>query len=180
MNGVANQPATLGRYFFTAAYLMVNHDAGTFTLWQGNPTERSKLVRVFDQDTADKCGKDATGIVQPTASAASGEKKDREPMDRSEASSPPSGGVIGGAVAGGVVGVALICLAAFFFLRYKRKTKIEDQPLATDTYLQDDKNNVLTWSPPQEMPGSKPMPVEMHGQSQFVYELDGGGYKYRP
>ncbi|RGP68844.1 peptidase aspartic [Fusarium sporotrichioides] len=102
MNGVANQPATLGRYFLTAAYLMVNHDAGTFTLWQGNPTQRSKLVKVFDQDTADKCGKDAAGVVQPTVStsATPKEEKEGEPADQPESSSSPSGAIIGGAVAG--------------------------------------------------------------------------------
>ncbi|KAL2280627.1 hypothetical protein FJTKL_12344 [Diaporthe vaccinii] len=39
-----DQPPTLGRYFLTAAYLMVNHDSNTFTMWQGNPSSSSNLV----------------------------------------------------------------------------------------------------------------------------------------
>jgi hypothetical protein len=178
MNGVANQPATLGRYFLTAAYLMVNHDAGTFTLWQGNPTERSKLVRVFDQDAADKCGKDATGIVQPTVSGDPAEEKQEEPTDQSESSSGPSGAVIGGAVAGDVVGVAAICLGIFFLLRRKRKTRVEEKSSPADVQLRDDKADFTTWYP-QEMPGSKQMPAEIQGQSHFVYELDGDARKYQ-
>ncbi|GKU08597.1 unnamed protein product [Fusarium langsethiae] len=181
MNGVAHQPATLGRYFLTAAYLMVNHDAGTFTLWQGNPTQRSKSVKVFDQDTADKCGKDAAGVVQPTvsASATPKEEKEEEPTDQPESSSSPSGAIIGGAVAGGVVGVAVICLGTFFVLRQRRKIRVEETSYPTDVLAHDDKGDFPTWYPPQEMAGSKPMPAEIQGQSHFVYELDGGAHKSR-
>ncbi|KAG8669359.1 hypothetical protein FPOAC2_08686 [Fusarium poae] len=178
MNGVAHQPATLGRYFLTAAYLMVNHDAGTFTLWQGNPTQRSKLVKVFDQDTADKCGKDATGIVQATVSATPKEEKEEESADEPESSSSPSAAIIGGAVAGGVVGVAVICLAVFFILRRRRKGRAETSH-PTDVQVHADKGDSQTWCPPQEMAGSKPMPAEIQGQSHFVYELDGGARKSR-
>ncbi|CAG1969860.1 unnamed protein product [Fusarium graminearum] len=178
MNGVAHQPATLGRYFLTAAYLMVNHDAGTFTLWQGNPTQRSKLVKVFDQDTADKCGKDAAGIVQPTASA-SPKEEEEDPTDESESSSAPSAAIIGGAVAGGVVGVAVICLGVFFVLRQRRKGRAEEKSPPSVVHVRDDKREFPTWCPPQEMAGSKPMPAEIQGQSHFLYELDGGAHKFR-
>lgn len=180
MNGVADQPATLGRYFLTAAYLMVNHDAGTFTLWQGNPTERSKLVQVYDQKTADECGKDGTGIVQPTVSAGPDEET-KEAAGQSEASpsSSPSGAVIGGAVAGAVVLIAVLCLGAFFLLRRKRKIVTEQESSAPPEYVHCDKAEFSAWSPPQEMAGCKPLPAEAQGQSHFVYELDGGGHRSR-
>ncbi|KAK0724411.1 hypothetical protein B0H67DRAFT_680020 [Lasiosphaeris hirsuta] len=40
------QLPTLGRYFLTGAYLMFNHDAEEFTLWQANPSERTSLTPV--------------------------------------------------------------------------------------------------------------------------------------
>ncbi|CEI69272.1 hypothetical protein FVEN_g3977 [Fusarium venenatum] len=178
MNGVAHQPATLGRYFLTAAYLMVNHDAGTFTLWQGNPTQRSKLIKVFDQDTADKCGKDAAGIVQPTVSATPKEEKEEESTDQPESSSTPSAAIISGAVAGSVVGVAVICLGVFFIFRQRRKARAE-KSFPTDVHVRDYKGDFQAWYPPQEMAGSKPIPAEIQGQSHFVYELDGGARKSR-
>ncbi|KAG9506647.1 hypothetical protein J7337_000180 [Fusarium musae] len=52
---VEDEPPILGRYFLTAAYLMVSHDAGTFTLWQANATRERSLVRVFDEETGKKC-----------------------------------------------------------------------------------------------------------------------------
>ncbi|KAM0553327.1 hypothetical protein ACHAPJ_007340 [Fusarium lateritium] len=179
MNGVADQPATLGRYFLTAAYLMVNHDAGTFTLWQANPSERSKLVRVFDEETAEKCGADASGIIQPTASATQAEGKETQETEQSEAVSSPSGAVIGGAVAGGVVGLGVVCLGIFLLVRRKKNSKPGDEPVPVEIQVKDDKPDYSNWYAPQEMPGSKPMPPEIQGQSHFVYELDGNVYDHR-
>jgi hypothetical protein len=174
MNGVADQPATLGRYFLTAAYLMVNHDAGTFTLWQANPSGKSKLVRVFDQDTADKCGEDASGVVQPTASATPIKEDEVQPTGKTEAASSPSGAVIGGAVAGAVIGLGVVILAVFFLSRRRRNAESRNQPPSppAEIQLNDDKSSYLAWCQPQEMPGSKPMPSEMQGHSHYVYELD--------
>ncbi|KAJ4269824.1 hypothetical protein NW762_001493 [Fusarium torreyae] len=179
MNGVADQPATLGRYFLTAAYLMVNHDAGTFTLWQANPSEKSKLVRVFDEETAEKCGGDASGIIQPTASATPAEGKETQTTEESEAASSPSGAVIGGAVAVGVVGLGVVCLGVFLLLRRRRNSRPENEPVPVEIQVKDDKSNYSNWNQPQEMIGSKPMPPEIHGQSHFVYELDGNVYNAR-
>ncbi|KAI1088798.1 acid protease [Rostrohypoxylon terebratum] len=43
---LTNSICTLGRYFLTAAYLMIDLDANNFTIWQANPTSDSKLVGV--------------------------------------------------------------------------------------------------------------------------------------
>lgn len=55
-NAVSDQSATLGRYFLTAAYLMVNHDSNSFTLWQANATTSSDLVSVMDEKSAEAWG----------------------------------------------------------------------------------------------------------------------------
>ncbi|KAI1204291.1 aspartic peptidase domain-containing protein [Annulohypoxylon truncatum] len=49
----SSKTATLGRYFLTSAYLMVDLDANSFTLWQANPTTDSKLVGVGNTGCGD-------------------------------------------------------------------------------------------------------------------------------
>jgi len=44
MKGLSDQPATFGRYLFTAAYLMVDHDKKSFSMWQASPSTKTSLV----------------------------------------------------------------------------------------------------------------------------------------
>ncbi|KAF4976241.1 hypothetical protein FZEAL_7063 [Fusarium zealandicum] len=173
INGVGPQPATLGRYFLTSAYLMVNHDAGTFTLWQANPSKKEKLVRVFDEETAHKCGDDASGVVQPSATTTSAEEQWATPSQRPQESSSPSAAVIGGAVTGAVVGVVLVVLGVLFLWRRRRNADSSNQVIHVEARTNDDKSGYPFYYTPQEMPGTRPLPQEMQGQSHFVYEMDG-------
>ncbi len=61
-NGLSDQPATLGRYFLTSAYLMVNHDVGSFTLWKANPTNSSTLVSVASNAAAQGCAVPSSAV----------------------------------------------------------------------------------------------------------------------
>ncbi|KAF5655264.1 hypothetical protein FCIRC_13909 [Fusarium circinatum] len=117
---IEDEPPILGRYFLTAAYLMVNHDAGTFTLWQANATRERSLVRVFDEETGKKC-ENTTGVIQPSASESS-----RPDRGSGSNSGSPSGAVIGGAVVGAIAGAVLIGIG-ITYLVIKRKRK-------SDTY----------------------------------------------
>ncbi|KAF5022906.1 hypothetical protein F66182_5025 [Fusarium sp. NRRL 66182] len=137
----------LGRYFLTAAYLMVNHDAGTFTLWQANATNETSLVRVFDEDMGKKCA-NVTGVIQPSAtisdipSSTTATEREEEDDDAEESGEKPSdGAVIGGSVAGAVVGVTLIVLGFLYFKNRRTGSTSEDTGLesiadeqAGDTY----------------------------------------------
>lgn len=122
MNGVADQPATLGRYFLTSAYLMVNHDANTFTLWRANPTTRSSLVRVMDEETARQCDDDSA-VVQPPATSSPSDAPSSVPTKTTGAAedSSVSGAVIGGAVAEGVMGIAMVAGGILLFLRRRKR-----------------------------------------------------------
>ncbi|RGP68941.1 hypothetical protein FLONG3_8002 [Fusarium longipes] len=111
INNVEDESPILGRYFLTAAYLMVNQDTGTFTLWKTNTTDESKPVRVFDEETGKKCG-----VVQPPASATESGNGDNHTTKHS-----PSGSIIGGAVVGSVAGACLIALGVYYMLCRKRK-----------------------------------------------------------
>lgn len=119
---IEDGPPILGRYFLTAAYLMVNHDAGTFTLWQANATRERSLVRVFDEETGKKC-ENTTGVIQPSASyTGSASESSRPDRGIGSNSGSLSGAVIGGAVVGAVAGAVLIGLGITYFL-IKRKRK---------------------------------------------------------
>ena len=125
MKGIEDEAPTLGRYFLTAAYLMVNHDAGTITLWKANATEESNAVRVFDEEAGKQCGDKATGGIQPSAyrtAFTSGTSDPEGDTDGSKSKSSPSGPVIGGAVAGAIIGVALIGSGVVYLL-YQKRTK---------------------------------------------------------
>ncbi|KAF4451229.1 hypothetical protein F53441_5772 [Fusarium austroafricanum] len=118
---IEDEPPILGRYFLTAAYLMVNHDAGTFTLWQANATTEKNLVRVFDEETGKKCGGNATGVIQPSASSIPSASTSSSPDGGGSQSGSSRAGVIGGAVVASVLGVALLGLGVAYFLRKKKK-----------------------------------------------------------
>ncbi|KAI0542327.1 hypothetical protein GGR58DRAFT_497311 [Xylaria digitata] len=65
-NTVYDNPSTLGCYFPTGAYLMMDHDAGTFTIWQANPTRESTEGKCGDTT---KPGPSSSGSGPPTASS---------------------------------------------------------------------------------------------------------------
>jgi hypothetical protein len=129
----ADDVVRIGRNFFSAAYLMVNYDAGEFTMWPTaqNITPDQNLVAVDtsgaelrDACSADKAstaggtagGPDSTGSSS-SASTASGE------ATSSGGAATHNIPAIAGGVVGGVAGIASIfALVICFFLR-RRKAK---------------------------------------------------------
>ncbi|KAI1018512.1 hypothetical protein LB503_005641 [Fusarium chuoi] len=97
---IEDEPPILGRYFLTAAYLMV-----------------------FDEETGKKC-ENTTGVIQPSASyTGSASESSRPDKGVGSKSGSPSGAVIGGAVVGSVAGAVLIGLGiTYFLIRRKRKS----------------------------------------------------------
>ncbi|KAI0893467.1 acid protease [Annulohypoxylon nitens] len=92
--------AILGRYFLRAAYLMVDPDDNSFTLWQANPTTDSNLVNTGTT----KCGNTSSGTGSQVP----------------QAPSRLSGGSSAGIVIGVIAGVAIIGLGVLFYLRRTR------------------------------------------------------------
>lgn len=148
---VTNQPATLGRYFFTAAYLMVDLDANEFTLWQAKPTSDSRLV----SRTNPGCG----GTTP-----------------QSTAVSPRiSKGSIAGIAVGVISGLGILDLVIFFYLRRIYRGSRGDQTaaelpgpnrLSELPVLVDVK---VSSSPENELRGSSGVMSE----PQSTYEMDG-------
>lgn len=129
MNGVGDQPATLGRYFFTATYLMVDHDAKSFTMWQANPSTSSKLVPVSREATGDCANSGDSGTDNPGAGDA----------DNSSRSKPDSGSNVG-AIAGGVVGgvAVLVAVAVAYFVFVRRHPHGDEGNKASTQLAPDD------------------------------------------
>lgn len=160
-----NRTATLGRYFLTAAYLMVDHDANTFTLWQANPsTGRPNLVPVVEESTDQSCATSSGGGGGATTNTPS------TPATADPPSSISTGAVVGIAI-GSVAGLAAVVVAAFLVLRRRRKkpaARAGGQPVESlyDSADERARPDVLT-----EMPDDSPTP-EMVGTDLYP-EMDG-------
>jgi LPXTG-motif cell wall-anchored protein len=193
MGGVGDQPTTLGRYFFTAAYLMVDHDARTFTMWQANPTTKTNLVPVVRKTTnsADgDCGNDGSGNGGSGGNDGAGQGG-----TTTTPSSSVSTGTIAGAAVGGIAGLVVIAALVVFFLRRKRKQQKAQYMLSTyppspeeGSYqgvgaghgypqgAQPAQGYYKVDTPPiQEAPGNEHGPRELHGESTQSYYGGGGG-----
>lgn len=202
-----DQPPTLGRYFLTAAYLMVNHDSNTFTMWQGNPSSSTNLVTVMSEQAAESCG-NVSGVVQPSATAdittSASTTGSAESSSSGSSKNPSTGAIVGGAV-GGVALLAVAGLAAFLFLR-KRRQKLgqlrhelsDDKPglnvqavrpqdreaestgglLANNSELSHELDSI---KPLSELPlYSNRFETEGRGSSHVAYEMDGRIYTHQP
>ena len=191
VNALGNQPPTLGRYFLTAAYLMVNHDANSFTLWQANPTSSSNLVPVYDETAAEECEGSVTGIVQPSASRepsndGDGDDKDDEDGISADQDDGSQVALIGGAVGGSLGGIAAIAgVVAFFLLRRKHKKRADGavggsgadaHPGQVTGYADDQSYKPASYyvsaGGTYEAYGSLPATSELAGDHSIRYELD--------
>lgn len=176
IGALGDQPATLGRYFLTAAYLMVDQDAGTFTLWQANPSGDTDLAAVTSQRSAAHCNDDP-------------------PPDRSSTGEEgKQSGLSGGAIAGVVIGVlALLAVIGLLFLFIQKRKRKRGTATAT-TIPQNVGPQEVHGNSSQKLPMSV-TPSDLNSEhyrfnfdgsevrqdlgirngSGGVYEMDGGG-----
>lgn len=114
---------TLGRDFFSVAYLQSNRDSGKFSLWQLNPTPDEDLVVVDEKNAlvtgGRACPAGATETASPTTTPS-----DANPQQGGQENKPLSTGALVGIVVGAVSGAALLGVLVWFLLR-KRKAKSE-------------------------------------------------------
>lgn len=120
----------LGRPFFSSAYLMVDLDAQTFTLWQANATTDERLVTVggacADAPKVNDAPANATTGHPATTSSASSNPSNSSFASDSSAPAKPSKSVSAGTIAGIVVGVlcglaVVVGAFALFFIRSRRR-----------------------------------------------------------
>ncbi|KAA8563732.1 hypothetical protein EYC84_011751 [Monilinia fructicola] len=162
----SNQPSTLGRYFLTAAYLMVNHDENTFTLWQANPSAATDLVPTISKDTVESCANvttNGTVVVNGTVTTEPGASS-----PTTTAAADTSTGISTAALIGIAIGAVLIVgllagIGWYFFQRnrsYRKAAEAKNQP------------------PPAFVPDSTFAGFyEVHG-TQSKYEMDASRRTY--
>jgi hypothetical protein len=125
-----NDTPIIGMQFFSGAYLMVDLDSNTFTLWQANATTDSNLVSVGGSCSETPAANSNTTVV-PSANGTSssntttggGNSINPDQWDPAKDSSLSSGAIAGIAV-GSVAGVASIAaLALLLIFKRRRATK---------------------------------------------------------
>ncbi|KAF7897927.1 uncharacterized protein EAF01_008893 [Botrytis porri] len=138
--GNANDLPQLGRQFLTAAYLMLNQDAKTFTLWEANPTENEDLVAVDGRNNPmdDFCTSPST----PNNNSANGDLRNSNstltPTSTSAADSQSSGKVSTGLIVGAAIGsVAVISIIGGILIWYisqkkRKRNLIAEAAVATN------------------------------------------------
>ena len=135
----ASSGAQVGRQFLSAAYIMMNQDAGEFTLWPANPTLDVDLVAVGTDGTeaTNYCSGSATSSTAPAGGAAttsassssgngsgSGNSGNGSNNSGGSKKSSLSGGAIAGIAIGAVAIIAIIAVAAFFLLRRRGRVPV--------------------------------------------------------
>ncbi|TGO30007.1 hypothetical protein BPAE_0009g00230 [Botrytis paeoniae] len=170
----SNQPSTLGRYFLTAAYLMVNHDENTFTLWQANPSTATDLVPTISKDTVESCANlttngtvvvNGTLTTEPGASDTTGSSHPATDAKSEEQTGLSHGALVGIAV--GIVSVVAILARVAWCMLRKKKLKQEQRP-----------TEVVYQQPPAFVPDSTFAGFhEVHG-TQSKHEMDASRRTY--
>ncbi|RHZ48577.1 putative aspartic-type endopeptidase [Aspergillus thermomutatus] len=158
----------LGRQFLSSAYVMVNQDAGQFTLWAAKPTTEEDLVAVnTDNRVYDSfCAPGVTNLITSTQStsnpdatkSAAPDSNTGQSQKTEGASTGLSSGAIAGIVVGGVAGAALVAAAILFAIirRRRRQTKLSPETAEAPAELFAPKVIDQTPRAPQELPGHVP------------------------
>lgn len=193
-----NDVILVGRPFFQSAYIMVDLDSNTWTLWQANATTDTRLVSVggncaekppvnapqttmVPQDTIATNGtaSNATDAVIASESAQSAQN----------ASQALGAGAIAGIAVGAVFGVGL--LAGILFLCWRKRSKSQARRSASDTDIgltklghQSEQLTPIWHEKPgddsaQELPSSQNYSYELP-VSERPCEIPGGKWDSRP
>ncbi|KAF5871176.1 uncharacterized protein Bfra_007690 [Botrytis fragariae] len=137
----SNQPSTLGRYFLTAAYLMLNHDENTFTFWQANPSMATNSVPTISKHTVESCANvttNGTVVVNGTLTTEPG-ASDTTGFSHpaTDAKSEEQTGLSRGALAGIAVRIfsVVVVIAAVARCMF-RQEKLKQEPRPTEVVYQ--------------------------------------------
>ena len=115
--GNANDIPKFGMTFFQAAYLHVNHETNSFTLWEAaNPTGKNSSFAGISSRSGTGCGSanNATNTTSPATSPSPGSGSGGD-------NSGISTGAIAGIAVGAVLGVLALAVGACFLWRRKRR-----------------------------------------------------------
>jgi hypothetical protein len=159
----------LGRLFLSSAYVMVNQEAGRFSVWQANTAPMDSEIVAVDKannEVSDFCTNSAGPTLLPSSSTA--------PSAQSSAqnkSAKLSGGAIGGIVAGAVASLAILGVIGFLLLR-RRRSRNATPHVSQEPGMHTADMNSPAWNTngsiykePQELPGNRTHVTELDGRA---------------
>jgi hypothetical protein len=160
-----------GMTFLQAAYLHVNYDEDTFTLWQANAIESQSLVGIGKSVIGCSANSTtATTSSQPTASATSSSQPQPQPHP-----APLSSGIIAGIAVSVIAILALIAAVAFWFLARRRRRNpgliATSDPSRYSSQTEQVKSSPVLYHKP-ELDGSV---ASVHGGQQHTNSLSFSG-----
>jgi hypothetical protein len=143
----AGDTPLIGKQFFSSTYLFVDHDAGTFTVWQANSTTDTRLVSVGGDCEVQKTQETPQTSIAPNPSSSSTtlpDASDSPPtsLDADKDNVSVSTGVIAGIAVGAVGTLAAIATIVYLCLarRKRRKTSPETSLISRDSPREDYKS----------------------------------------
>ncbi|KAJ4328375.1 hypothetical protein N0V84_001246 [Fusarium piperis] len=136
---------SIGRFFFTSAYLATNEDAGKFTLWRANPTTDQDLVALGPSNKPVDSRVTCTAAPLSTVSASPNEgEEDKGDKDKGKTSETtttstatpesdtglPIAAKAGIAAGAGTAGLICISLLVWLIIRRKRRVRGESDAMS--------------------------------------------------
>jgi hypothetical protein len=165
----ANNLHKLGRQFLSSAYIIVNQDAGRFTIWPSHPTNDMDLVAVGKDSTevTDFCGSATiSSPTSPEAKASPSPSGWTGPASLTKSQRPGSSTIalLTGAIAGIIIGSVFIAatIAVAAFLSYRHRRKVLGAAKAT---------SLPQWQPKAMPPVSYPHSLTSDAQSYSKFPL---------
>ena len=133
----------IGKQFFSSTYLFVNHDAGTFTVWQANSTSDTNFVPVGSDCDVIKT-QETPLVPAPSSSDTPSPEASESPatalnMDE-DGPSLSTGAIVGITIGGAGVLAATATIIYLCFVRRKKKAASEKGLLFNDGPCNDSKH----------------------------------------
>jgi hypothetical protein len=140
LNTDGTETPMVGKQFFSSTYLFVDHDAGTFTIWQANGTSDSRLVSVGgDCDRTDAQEDPRPSTPSDTPSGAS--DSPQTAVEPEEKRGSLSTGAMVGVIVGAVGALAAIAIMVFICcVRRKKRRQQSEKGLLSETSGRDGQN----------------------------------------
>jgi hypothetical protein len=173
----AGDTPRIGKQFFSSTYLFVDHDAGTFTVWQANSTSDTRLVSVGGDcdpiQTQETPVSSSSTRVLPEATGSLGTDSHPTTLDSDQDSRSLSIGVIAGISVGAAGSLAVIAaiIVACFMRRKKRNQQSEKHILSDNSAHVDHKS--IPYSPVDTRYELHNVATSELAAAQEARELDG-------